>query len=192
MWTKTSNLSHLLFRNLDLRFFRWQAPRWECDTCKLHMCAFLRRQAPRWVWQLKAGPSLPFFFALAGSQMKMLQLQSWLSLHFPGQTVENKKWHLTKRTAHKKKVPNSWRRKIAPYTKDRDCAHKTASNRWKWKMSLAKKNAPKKMNQTVENKEWHLTKMIVSRKTRAKQLKIKNGTLPKRLRTKKPEPNSWR
>ena len=148
MWAKTSNLSHLLFRNLDLRFFRWQAPRWECDTCKLHLCAFLRRQAPRWVWQLKAGPSLPFFlrwqaprwkcdsckldifdiFPVAGSQMKMLQLQSWLSLHFPGQTVENKKWHLTKnecgqknpsktienkkwhptkRTAHKRTVPNS-------------------------------------------------------------------------------------
>ena len=46
--------------------------------------------------------------------------------------------------------------------------------------------APKKLSQTVENKEWHLAKMIVSRKTRAKQLKIKNGTLPKRPRTKIP------
>ena len=146
MWKKSSNLSHLLFCNLDLTFFWWQAPRWY--TCKLHICSFFvvadsqmtvvveswkltfftfflavagpqakmwqlqtgyswrlgggrlpdenatlasctfvpffGWQAPRWAWQLQTEISWPFFFAVAGSQVKMWQLQAGYSWFFCG------------------------------------------------------------------------------------------------------------
>ena len=63
---------------------RWQAPKRKCDSCKLDIClTFLRWQAPRWAWQLKTKPSLPFF-AVAGSQVKMWQLQAGYSWRFCG------------------------------------------------------------------------------------------------------------
>ena len=84
MWKKNSNLSHLLFCNLDLTFFGWQAPRWY--TCKLHICSFFVVADSQMTvvvesWKLTF---FTFFWAVAGPQAKMWQLQTGYSWRLGG------------------------------------------------------------------------------------------------------------
>ena len=67
-----------------LTFRRWQAPRWECDTCKLHICSLFRVAGAQMSVTVANWNFLTFFFAVAGSQVKMWQLQAGYSWFFCG------------------------------------------------------------------------------------------------------------
>ena len=57
------------------------------ENATLASCTFVPFfgwQAPRWAWQLQTEISWPFFFAVAGSQVKMWQLQAGYSWFFCG------------------------------------------------------------------------------------------------------------
>ena len=65
-----------------LTFRRWQAPRWECDTCKLHICSLFRVAGAQMSVTVANWNFLTFFFCGGRLPSENVTAASWIFLIF--------------------------------------------------------------------------------------------------------------